>query len=413
MSQIYQPRRRGRTAPAEIQKQAPTPGPSLHELAAGARPSAEQMGRRVDLPDAIREKMEASFGADFSGVRLYESPTVEEAGAEAMTMGSNVAFAPGQLDLASTSGQALLGHELSHMVSQARGESAGRGFLADQGLEAQADRQGLLAAQGESAYAGPVTPLSASAVPASAAGVAQAKKKKDVAREALDQGAQGGIPEGVDPGEAMMDTIQKRGHRPRDTNMQLLTRQGASDSYYEYASQRLATMTDRRERNKFLNILTQGTMKDIHSYIKQDALDTTQSMTGASAAMNSESFKARAAAYAGSGATAARSQALQTLSPEFLGVLLGKEGAAAFQSASENFSGDREMAKYSMEAYATGVDENSQGLRRSDRQRNLRKAYRKARRGGKGADALRGNRARQAEPWRLEYSFPPDLDEAD
>ena len=211
----------------------------------------------------------------------------------------------------------------------------------------------------------------------------------------------------------MMDTIQKRGHRPRDTNMQLLTRQGASDSYYEYASQRLATMTDRRERNKFLNILTQGTMKDIHSYIKQDALDTTQSMTGASAAMNSESFKARAAAYAGSGATAARSQALQTLSPEFLGVLLGKEGAAAFQSASENFSGDREMAKYSMEAYATGVDENSQGLRRSDRQRNLRKAYRKARRGGKGADALRGNRARQAEPWRLEYSFPPDLDEAD
>ncbi len=183
MSQIYQPRRRGRAAPAEVQKQTPTPGPSLQELAAGAMPSQAQMGRRVDLPDAIREKMESSFGADFSGVRLYESQTVADAGAEAMTMGSDIAFAPGQLDLASTSGQALLGHELSHVVSQARGESVGRGFLADQGLEAQADRQGLLAAQGESAYAGPVTPLSASAVPVAAAGPMQAKKQSTINAE--------------------------------------------------------------------------------------------------------------------------------------------------------------------------------------------------------------------------------------
>ncbi len=176
MSQTYQARRRVQEAPAAKEVQTSAPGPSLQELAAGARPSAEQMGHRVDLPDAIREKMESSFGADFSGVKLYESPTVEEAGAEAMTMGSDIAFAPGQLDLASTSGQALLGHELSHVVSQVRGESVGRGFLADSGLEAQADRQGLLAAQGESAYAGPVTPLSASAAPVAAAGPMQAKK---------------------------------------------------------------------------------------------------------------------------------------------------------------------------------------------------------------------------------------------
>ena len=129
-------------APAARRPQTDASGPSLAELAAGAMPSAEQMGRRVELPGAVREKMEASFGADFSGVKLYESQTVADAGANAMTMGSSVAFAPGRLDLASTSGQALLGHELSHVVSQARGESAGRGFLADAGLEAQADRQG-------------------------------------------------------------------------------------------------------------------------------------------------------------------------------------------------------------------------------------------------------------------------------
>ena len=183
MSQTYQARRRAQDAPAEQKSQASVPGPSIQELAAGAMPSTAQMGHRVDLPGAIREKMEASFGADFSGVKLYESQTVADAGAQAMTMGSSVAFAPGQLDLSSTSGQALLGHELSHVVSQARGESAGRGFLADSGLESQADRQGAMAARGESIYSGPVSPLSASAVSASAAGPMQASKAEDKERE--------------------------------------------------------------------------------------------------------------------------------------------------------------------------------------------------------------------------------------
>ena len=178
MPQTYQARRRGQDAPAAKEFQTSVPGPSLQELAAGAQPSTAQMGHRVDLPEAIRMKMEASFGADFSGVKLYESQTVADAGANAMTMGSSVAFAPGRLDLSSTSGQALLGHELSHVVSQAKGESAGRGFLADSGLEAQADRQGAMAARGESVYSGPVSPLSASAVPASAAGPMQAEKEK-------------------------------------------------------------------------------------------------------------------------------------------------------------------------------------------------------------------------------------------
>ncbi len=160
----------------------PAKGPGIGELAAGARPSAEQMGHRVDLPEAVREKMEASFGADFSNVKLYESQTVADAGAEAMTQGQNVAFAPGRLDLTSTAGQALLGHELSHVVSQARGESAGRGFLNDPHMEAQADRQGMLAAQGGSAYEGPVTPIGASSA-APVSGPMQAKKPDTVNAE--------------------------------------------------------------------------------------------------------------------------------------------------------------------------------------------------------------------------------------
>ena len=60
--------------------------PSLDELRAGSSaPSAEQMGHRVDLPDAMREKMESAFGADLSAVKLYESEAVRDAGVEAVT----------------------------------------------------------------------------------------------------------------------------------------------------------------------------------------------------------------------------------------------------------------------------------------------------------------------------------------
>ena len=61
----------------------------------------EQSGRRVDLPAAIQSKMENAFGADLSGVKLYESQAVADAGADALAQGSHIAFAPGQLDLVS------------------------------------------------------------------------------------------------------------------------------------------------------------------------------------------------------------------------------------------------------------------------------------------------------------------------
>ena len=170
----YQAKRKA-SAPKPPAHRPEAKGPSLQALRAGAAPTAEQLGHPVDLPGAIRAKMEASFGADLSGVRLYESQTVADAGAEAVAMGSRISFAPGKLDFSSGSGQALLGHELSHVVSQARGEVAGSGFLNDHALEARADREGAMAAAGESVYSGPMTPVSASST-AQAAGPMQAKK---------------------------------------------------------------------------------------------------------------------------------------------------------------------------------------------------------------------------------------------
>ncbi len=140
----------------------------------------ENLGHQVDMPVVMREKMEGAFGMDLSGVKLYENRAVGEAGAEAVAQGSKIAFAPGKLDFSSTRGQALLGHEISHVASQARGEVKGSGLVNDSALEARADREGMMAAHGESVsgnYGGASAPLS-NASAASASGPMQARSGK-------------------------------------------------------------------------------------------------------------------------------------------------------------------------------------------------------------------------------------------
>ena len=175
MSYTYAQRKRpqGQNEPAA---EHTAPGPGLNALMAGtARPSAAQKGRPIEMDAAIKAKMEHAFG-DLSAVKLYESPTVGAAGAEAMAQGSEIAFAPGMADFSTTEGQARLGHELSHVVSQARGDVTGDGFLNDAALDARADREGAMAAAGQQ-IAMPGAALS-SVTAAPAVGPMQAKKKK-------------------------------------------------------------------------------------------------------------------------------------------------------------------------------------------------------------------------------------------
>ncbi|MBQ3374400.1 MAG: DUF4157 domain-containing protein [Oscillospiraceae bacterium] len=151
----------------------------------------ENLGHQVDMPTVMREKMEDSFGMDLTAVKLYENKAVGEAGAEAVAQGSNIAFAPGKLDFSSTHGQELLGHEISHVASQAKGEVKGSGLVNDSALEARADREGMMAAHGmsvTSGYGGASAALSSSSA-ASAAGPMQAKsgrKKKKTPEEFAD-----------------------------------------------------------------------------------------------------------------------------------------------------------------------------------------------------------------------------------
>ena len=144
MSYAYASRKRANSTAPKSKTVAPQP--SLDALRSGAaKPTQEQMGHRIDLPDAMRTKMENAFGADLSAVKLYESQAVADAGANAVAQGANIAFAPGMLDFTSYGGQALLGHEISHVVSRARGEVTGGGFLNDPALDALLKETGMRA----------------------------------------------------------------------------------------------------------------------------------------------------------------------------------------------------------------------------------------------------------------------------
>ncbi|HPD89492.1 MAG TPA: DUF4157 domain-containing protein [Oscillospiraceae bacterium] len=106
--------------------------------------------KKLSMPSSLRSRMEGSFNADLSGVRLYESPSVEHHGFEAVAQGSTIGFAPGRFRPETASGRSVIGHEVSHVVSQARGESSGAGgrLLHSSMLEHRADAQGTRAASG-------------------------------------------------------------------------------------------------------------------------------------------------------------------------------------------------------------------------------------------------------------------------
>jgi hypothetical protein len=110
-------------------------------------------GGGARLPKAVQAKMESSFGADFDHVRVHSDAKVQGMGAKALAQGNNIHLAPGT-DLGSSSGQELLGHELAHVQQQSAGrvsvpQAKSGSIVQDQGLEAEADRAGAMAARGE------------------------------------------------------------------------------------------------------------------------------------------------------------------------------------------------------------------------------------------------------------------------
>ncbi|MGN6109900.1 MAG: eCIS core domain-containing protein [Kofleriaceae bacterium] len=112
-------------------------------------------GSGVPLEDAIRRQMEQLFGADFSAVRIHHGDHAPAAGAAAYTQGADIHFAPGRYDPHTASGKEILGHELAHVLQQARGGVGSTGLAGghalndDGGLEAEAEQAGARVARGE------------------------------------------------------------------------------------------------------------------------------------------------------------------------------------------------------------------------------------------------------------------------
>lgn len=61
---------------------------------------------------------DAALGADFSAPRIREGPRASPVGAKSNPQGTNIHFAPRRYQPNSRDGQALLGHELTHVVQQ-------------------------------------------------------------------------------------------------------------------------------------------------------------------------------------------------------------------------------------------------------------------------------------------------------
>ncbi len=102
-------------------------GEAIHRAKGGGRP----------LPEGLRGKMEQGFGADFSQVRVHADGEAQalnkNVGAKAFTTGSDIFFGKSGFNPASSSGQELLAHELTHVVQQGAARSL------DEGVHAEGD----------------------------------------------------------------------------------------------------------------------------------------------------------------------------------------------------------------------------------------------------------------------------------
>jgi hypothetical protein len=85
-------------------------------------------GRGQALPDNLRARMERSFGADFSAVRVHNDAAADNLNcslqARAFTTGPDLFFKRGEYDPSSRAGQELIAHELTHVVQQTNAHHA-------------------------------------------------------------------------------------------------------------------------------------------------------------------------------------------------------------------------------------------------------------------------------------------------
>jgi len=119
-------------------------------LSGKKKASNEMMGHKTNLAPSIQAKMSKAFGMDFSNLAIFSSDYMAETGASGMAQGNKVVLSS-DINLNTLSGQAVLGHELSHIHAQSLGIGLGNaGLYNNAALEQQADMEGMMAAKGMS-----------------------------------------------------------------------------------------------------------------------------------------------------------------------------------------------------------------------------------------------------------------------
>ncbi len=136
--------------------EASTPVRPLPPAAFSGRPPTE--GR--PLPSSLRERFEQLFGADFSDVRAQEDPSIPRGPLRAFARGANLHFARNRFRPGTPDGDALIGHELAHVIQQREGRARNEGgeagpFDTSPALEREAHALGTKAARGEAVAVGP------------------------------------------------------------------------------------------------------------------------------------------------------------------------------------------------------------------------------------------------------------------
>jgi len=134
-------------APALAVQRKPTPRASGAAEGAGAGGSPTDvlasLGEGRPLESGTAARMGRAFDTSFADVRIHDDETggavAQQQDALAFTVGKHVAFAPGKYNPGSPEGDALLAHELTHVMQQ-RGETSGGGATAGSGAEVDADR---------------------------------------------------------------------------------------------------------------------------------------------------------------------------------------------------------------------------------------------------------------------------------
>jgi len=138
--------------PEDIPLATPTPGADQGPqpmLKGRSRPQGQRLQSRLGagkpLEGSLRGRMEGAFGYDFSQVRLHTDSSTgglaNSLDARAFTLGHQVAFGPGEYQPGTLVGDALIAHELAHVVQQGGANpartQAGQGET--QALEQEAD----------------------------------------------------------------------------------------------------------------------------------------------------------------------------------------------------------------------------------------------------------------------------------